>query len=700
MIRALVGFVLLTELLTLASGRQAHAQQKSYRLPGVDLKERIIWGATCEGPDGTGLSFGGQDQVADDGQPHTRIRVQGQWQAIHEELRSRNPLQKYANQCQTLAKRQKDGGARVRHLYLEGLPPEIEAKRVNAEVRPFQDQVNKELAALLPALKEVSASNKGYEGEQARHAGLLLANALEVAEKVTPSLAKRLVPAVSGDMTAVQIAVEKAAEILDAEPPPRALSPIAYDQRSKVFVLFGGDHLDYLINDTWVFDPATKKWIQRHPTIAPPPRANHTLKATEDGKVVLSGGYTYTSNMDYMGGQYRDLGDGDWTYDVSANTWTGGKGVDPETRVYRTGKFHPDYYLQGLKPDAAAFAERLGALPANTWLMTAPPHLPRLNRDWGTAVLDPDRDLILRWSGGHSAHGGTDVLHFHLGSNRWELPIPVEFPLGQLYSNTSFPEGFNFNLRPWITGHTYQNYGYDPIARKMIFSGHLNHSYIYDPDVADWTGRFLKPKGMVYNGCFYTLTVCATPRGLITWTQSGALFRFDADRKVWVELEQRGGRLPGAVVDNSTVVYDSKRNRLVCALKGYGQKNSYDGELHTFDLETCTVGKLSPQGMAAAGAISYLCQIRYDIENDLLLAGATLPPDGSGLRRTPAYDCAGNRWVSLKLTGDDPNGKAGRNVSLGLMYDARRKRFWAVDTDSKVFVLRLDPRSADLRPLE
>jgi hypothetical protein len=54
----------------------------------------------------------------------------------------------------------------------------------------------------------------------------------------------------------------------------------------------------------------------------------------------------------------------------------------------------------------------------------------------------------------------------------------------------------------------------------------------------------------------------------------------------------------------------------------------------------------------------------------------------------------------LKITGDDPNGKDGRNVSLGLMYDAKRKLFWAVDAASKVYVLRLEPSSADLHALE
>ena len=103
--------------------------------------------------------------------------------------------------------------------------------------------------------------------------------------------------------------------------------------------------------------------------------------------------------------------------------------------------------------------------------------------------------------------------------------------------------------------------------------------------------------------------------------------------------------------------------------------------------------------MAAASAIPYLCQIRYDAANDLLLVGATLPPEGEQPRRTPAYDCAANRWISLALDGDDPSGKTGRNVSLGLMYDVKRKLFWAVDTNSQVYVLRLEMKSANVKTL-
>jgi len=501
-------------------------------------------------------------------------------------------------------------------------------------------------------------------------------------------------------MRSVAVQLEQAAEMLDAEPPPRALSPIVYDPKTKLYVLFGGDHCDYLTNDTWVFDPAKGRWIQRHPPSAPLPRANHTLAAGGDGSVTLSGGYTYTSNTWYCSPQYCDIGDGPWTYDVEANRWTGsGEAVPPDQRVYRTGPFLPEFFLQGPTPDAAAVGKRLAELPANTWVAMEPPHLPQLNRDWGTAVLDTDRDMILRFSGGHSAHGGTDVLHYHLSTNRWELPFPVEFPLGQLYSNTSYPEGFNFNLRPWVTGHTYQSYGYDPVFKGMVFAGQPDRFYIYDPTIADWTGRGKKPAGMSYNSCFYTITICPSPHGLYAWTKMGEVYRFDGQKREWIQVELAGGELPGAVVDNSTVVYDSKRDRLLIAVKGYGREHVYDGQVYELDLKTRKARGLSPGGMAGAADIPYLCQIRYDEANDLLLVGATLPPDGSGLRRTPAFDCAANRWISLRITGDDPNRERGRNVSLGLMYDPKRKLFWAVDTNSRVYVLRLDPKTADPQPL-
>ena len=60
---------------------------KPYRLPSVDLKQPIIWGAVCEEPEGQGLAFGGQDQRSEDGKGHTRIKMDGKWVDISNEFR-------------------------------------------------------------------------------------------------------------------------------------------------------------------------------------------------------------------------------------------------------------------------------------------------------------------------------------------------------------------------------------------------------------------------------------------------------------------------------------------------------------------------------------------------------------------------------------------------------------------------------------
>ena len=691
-------------LLTALAGASASAGEKAFRLPDTDLKQPIIWGAECEGPDGGGLAFGGQDQRADDGRPHTRVREGGAWKAIHDELRAANPLQKFHDRAWALRTRQKNAAARARALYFQGLPPAEGKARFDAEIAEVQTAVAKDLDALVAEIEKLSGLAE-YETRQAALARSLL---LRAAEKTRP-----LPAAPDGGpsaetvkaMSAAQADLEKATEALDAEPPPRALSPIAYDPKTRVYVLFGGDHLDYLTNDTWEFSPASKRWRERHPPSGPPPRAGHRLRATGDGTIILTGGYTYTSSTDYCGGQYRNLGDGDWTYDAAAGTWAGaGQAEPPGARVYRTGPFHPDFFLDGPRPDAGAVEARLKALPANAWVPMNPPQIPRLDRCWGTAVLDPDRDQVLVWAGGHSSHGGTDVLHYHLSTNRWELPYPVEFPLGQLYSNTSYPAGFNFNLRPWVTGHTYQNYGYDPTVRKMLFTGHPEHFYLYDPDAADWAGRGRKPPAMVYNDCFYTLTLCPTPRGMMCWTPQGKVLRFEAAAGTWAEL-QVTGKLPGASVDYSTVVYDSRRDRLVFFRAPYGK--TYDGQVHALDLKTLAATALSPGNMAAAGPGAFpIDRACYDPESDLVLMAGLLPPVGGEPARTAAYDGAGNRWVSLNITceiGKDakPLTPRGPGHSSGLMYDGRRQIFWGVDTyHCQVYALRLDARRADVAAMK
>src|SRR5262249_28984270 len=117
-------------------------------------------------------------------------------------------------------------------------------------------------------------------------------------------------------------ALEAVGDTLALEPPQRALSRMVYDPVNRQIVLFGGDHLDRLMGDTWVFDCASQKWQEKRPARGPTHRGGHSLVyLTKSKKILLFGGYTYTSNTDYCAAQYAPLPFEMWAYDPSSNEW-------------------------------------------------------------------------------------------------------------------------------------------------------------------------------------------------------------------------------------------------------------------------------------------------------------------------------------------------------------------------------------------
>ena len=441
------------------------------------------------------------------------------------------------------------------------------------------------------------------------------------------------------------------------------------------------------------------------------PRGNHTLKANGDGTVTLTGGHYYTSSTDYVGGQYKQFADGDWTYDIAADVWKEPEGRRDSRSSASTAKGtvragvlldRPRSRSEGVHGEDAGRAR-----PPNRWVEDEGiPHQPRMERTSGHAVLDPDGDRVLLFGGGHSAHGGSDVLHFHLSTCRWELPFAVEFPLGQLYSNTSYPEGFNINHRPWVTGHTYQNYNYDTVSKKMYFAGHHHECYVYDPDRGDWIGRIPKPKGMTYDSCFYTLNLTQTPDGLACWTGHGEMFRLAGKEPAWQPMPTTGVKLPTSAVDYSTYVYDSKRDRFLYFRGDYGK--SYNGEITALDRKSAVASKLVPKNLEAFTGrkiTDAFDRALYDPEHDLVIFAAYVPGDAPSVRRTVAYDCGDDRWVTLNLDYAIEGKRAlqprGGGHSCGLMFDARRKLIWGCDTHScRMYVMRFDPKSAEVLPIE
>jgi len=254
-----------------------------------------------------------------------------------------------------------------------------------------------------------------------------------------------------------------------------------------------------------------------------------------------------------------------------------------------------------------------------------------------------------------------------------------------------------------MTGHTYQNYAYDPPSRMMVKAGRPRHYYLYDPDLAEWIGRGEKPEAMQYNSCFYTLTLVATPRGAVCWDKNGRIHRFDFEALKWIELELTGEKPPGAYVDNSTLCYDSRRDRLLMINK-HGFETPFDGQAWSVDLKSQRAEALSPAGMEHATRFANIDKCCYDAAGDLMLLGTYLK-DGGARTATPAYDCANNRWVTLDLKYQigERYGQVTRAFphqrSDALMFDARRKLIWGTDTNSQVYVLRLQPERANLQPL-
>ncbi|HJZ59573.1 MAG TPA: kelch repeat-containing protein, partial [Gemmataceae bacterium] len=80
----------------------------------------------------------------------------------------------------------------------------------------------------------------------------------------------------------------------DRQPSQRANSRLVYDPVNRKVVLFGGDQLDQLLADTWVFDAAKQTWAGRTPPVSPSPRGGHAmLWLPRAKKILLLGGYTY-----------------------------------------------------------------------------------------------------------------------------------------------------------------------------------------------------------------------------------------------------------------------------------------------------------------------------------------------------------------------------------------------------------------------
>ncbi len=537
---------------------------------------------------------------------------------------------------------------------------------------------------------------------------------------------------------------------LETQPPPRANSRLAFDAAAEVTVLFGGDQLDQLLADTWVFDG--KGWQERKPDLSPSPRAGHAvLWMPRSKKLLLLGGYDYDSGGGYHGQYYKSRPLDAWTYDAEADRWglvavygngksvppncsngflkaavgdgdvvaifdqrggtwlcrmdtvrvdgagTARHGVKPGAVARRERFYDPDWYAKDIPAaDLAKTAAEYAALPVNRWVRRNPPKVPRPNMDWGSAMYLHGLDVIARFSGGHCAYSGTAPQVFDPRTNRWSIPFAPEFPMDHCNSDGGVPGEWSFKGRPWMPGHTWKATGVDKSGKRLVYLGR-SYTWFFDPEKKAWERSEAKhPPRDVRKA-----TVCWTPKGAAVLNcgrggSKASLFLIDDATGEWKPMPVKG-TLPHTAIDCLSTVYDSKRDRILIIAP---TQKDRPGSVAAYDMKTGEAKWLDPAGRAKA--VSRMRESVYIPEHDMVMTGGRVRgPDGKLV--WALYDCAANKWRVCDFPGDDPlsnrGKKAAHSVSMGMMYDTRRKLIWVVDTNSQLTVLKFDPKTAALQDL-
>ena len=536
-------------------------------------------------------------------------------------------------------------------------------------------------------------------------------------------------------------------------PASRRNSPLVFDAKNKVFVLFGGDHEDYLTNDTWILDLGKQAWRRGRPPGAPSPRAGHAMVyLPASARVALYEGYVQSSSDDYGAGASTPIQPVQlWLYDAKADrwdlagAWQTRKG-EPAGAPPPMGSFY-GYSAQWFSPPALAADDKdrlILAGPGATWLLDADAtklsaadrltHPPdeRLYRTGRFLVsycevpegpkepIDLDNLPANQWvklpaAPRNVAHG---CRQRDWGTAAWDS-LNSQFLMwggghcvrsastvlhyspvsGRMVEGYDADEpyggngggGFGSSVlnRPWVPVHGYHVYAYDPKARLLVTAT----GFLYDPSRMDWLR--VEPLQLPFRFVWSTTVLETTPHGVVAWAQQAgkeqfALWLFDL-RKGWQDLPLEG-KLHAPYCDSDGMTYDAKRDRLLIASSG-GYARRGDGSLTCYDFKTRKVEKLQPEN-AEVARVSNGRELVYADHADWVLLGEPFVAgkDENSPRYQRIYDCARNKYF-LMDTGAFP---AGATYSQGWAYDAKRKMVHVLTYRGDAYALRLDPASAKL----
>ncbi len=533
------------------------------------------------------------------------------------------------------------GASRARYYVAESVP---EAKvRLDRSAAALP----RDAAALAEEMKAAAAEAATQQKIQLQWAAEHLAAAAAIVKEAENSLA-RPAPAAIQQADAAREELGRAVAALAEQPPPRAHARMVYDARNRKIVLFGGDALDRLLADTWVYDTATRNWVQRRPSLSPAPRSGYKMVyLPKSGKVLLMDGYGYKGNAemwayDTQQNQWQLLAEGgadraaapagDWyptpaavdeddcvfavckeggsaaTFAVHVDparidaAATAQRGVVPlAEKPYGMPTEDPQWFeVHGPPPDPAAEELWFQKLPRNTWVMRQSPNWPQVeygkSRCWGTCAFAVDRDELLHFGGGHATYDGNAVLHYSIRANRYYIGHRPEHALNFAPNGIGIPLCKSYHGRPLVSCHSYKCYGYDSTLGKLVLCAQKDAGklFTYDPSAGDWDANLATPfAANEFDIHAYRTKCVATPKGLVAWTASGEGFwRVRAAGMTWEKLPIRGKIEPPGW-DTEGLEYDSRRDRLLLF-------SANGGDVTSCDLNNGEVRRLQPAGSRRA----------------------------------------------------------------------------------------------------
>jgi len=625
----------------------------------------------------------------------------------------------------------RDAMAAARNIYYAAMDAAEETKAIKGGPLTLLNTAAEKIKASLTQL--AAAKGQGWKEEA-------IAQARTRVEKAQAALA----PAgddfnagqvsrelIKGIFTAAWL-LDEAADCVRSSPGGRYKSAVVYDPVARSIVVFGGDHGDYLLNDTWVYDCATRAWKQLFPPVSPRARmaSGKMFWLPKQKRLALAGGSTNPTKFYHQQRATVSMDDV-WSFDCKSGTWTllnpgGGKGprprlscalavndndellglstqgkyrkqkadywmmrlapvdgadastagVAPGTRTYFavTKEYDPRWYDGAPRGSREAVKEWVAKLKPNTWTEVPRAPRPAPQRDWGTCVFDPGRDQWYHWTGGHMADLSDMVSTYHPAVNRWSVP----------YVGGILTKGIGFNGRPDCRNHTYLTYDFDPVSKKLVTVS-AGGTCIYDPDRREFEPRIRSP--FAFHP--FSVVLTGTPIGVVC--QAPGFFGvLDVANRQWKKLPIKG-EFRSPHVDGTGHCYDSKRNAIWNAsFDGY-QKPS--GLIWRYSMDSGTAEKLTPANRDTIGkdkrTFRTLREIVYLPELDLLLF------NNFHKGKQVAYDPEANSWVLLGTT-IDPGAKKTRQlggVGIGLMRDAERGLVWAMGNSRHMLVLKTDPQT-------